>query len=32
MRGPRWVERAWIDHGDEVIKATQAYMGGGNNK
>lgn len=32
MRGPRWVERAWIDHGDEVIKATQDYMGGGDNK
>lgn len=30
MRGPHWVERAWIDHGDEVIKATQAYMGGNN--
>lgn len=32
MRGPRWVERAWIDHKDEVIKATQAYMGGGETK
>ena len=32
MRGPRWVERAWIDHISEVIKATEAYMGGGNNK
>ncbi len=32
MRGPRWVERAWIDHKDEVIKATQAYMGGGEKK
>ena len=30
MRGPRWVERAWIDHGKEIIKATQAYMEGGN--
>lgn len=30
MRGPRWVERAWIDHGNEIIKATQAYMEGGN--
>lgn len=30
MRGPRWVERAWIDHKDEIIKATQDYMGGDN--
>ena len=28
MRGPRWVERAWIDHGDEIIKAVQDYAGG----
>lgn len=28
MRGPRWVERAWIDHKDEIIKAVQAYSAG----
>lgn len=28
MRGPRWVERAWIDHSDEIIKAVQAYARG----
>ena len=30
MRGPHWVERAWIDHKDEIIQGTQAYMGGNN--
>lgn len=29
-RGPRWVERAWLDHGDSVIKATQTLINGGN--
>lgn len=28
MRGPRWVERAWIDHSNEIIKAVQDYAGG----
>lgn len=28
MRGPRWVERAWIDHSHEIIKAVQAYARG----
>lgn len=28
LRGPRWVERAWIDNKDSIIKATQGYMGG----
>ena len=26
MRGPRWCERAWIDHGDAVIESTQKTM------
>ena len=26
MRGPRWVERAWIDNGQEVITATEKYI------
>ena len=29
LRGPRWVERAWIDNGDDVIKAVQAYANNG---
>lgn len=32
MRGPRWVERAWIDHSNEIIKAVQAYARGEENK
>ena len=28
MRGPHWVERAWIDHKDEIIKAVQEYAAG----
>lgn len=26
MRGPRWVERCFIDHKDELIKKTQEFM------
>ena len=26
IRGARWVERAWIDHGDEVIKAVEKHI------
>jgi hypothetical protein len=28
LRGPRWVERCWIDNKDSIIKATEAYIGG----
>ena len=28
LRGPRWVERCWIDNKDSIIKATEAYAGG----
>lgn len=29
LHGPRWVERAWIDHGAKVIEATEKYANGG---
>ena len=29
LRGARWVQRAWIDHGDEVIKGIQKYVDSG---
>lgn len=32
LRGPRWVERAWIDHGAKVIEATEKYANGGSTK
>lgn len=32
IRGSRWVERAWIDHGDKVIEATEKYANGGEKK
>ena len=28
LRGPRWVERCWIDNKESIIKSTQDYMGG----
>jgi hypothetical protein len=28
LRGPRWVERCWIDNKDSIIKAVEAYIGG----
>ena len=28
LRGPKWVERCWIDNKDSIIKSTQAYIGG----
>ena len=28
LRGPRWVERCWIDNKDSIIRATEAYAGG----
>lgn len=28
LRGPRWVERCWIDNKDDIIKSTEAYIGG----
>lgn len=28
LRGPRWVERCWLDNKDSIIKATEAYIGG----
>lgn len=32
IQGPRWVERAWIDHSAKVIEATEKYANGGANK
>lgn len=29
IRGPRWVERAWIDHGQEVVQGIQRYVDSG---
>lgn len=28
LRGPRWVERCWIDNKDSIIQSTEAYIGG----
>lgn len=28
LRGPRWVERCWVDNKDAIIKSTQDYIGG----
>lgn len=28
-RGARWTERAWLDHKDEIIRATEIYLQGG---
>jgi hypothetical protein len=28
LRGPRWVERCWIDHKDELIKGMEKLVGG----
>lgn len=28
MRGPRWVERAWADRGNEVVKLVANFVGG----
>lgn len=27
MRGPRWVERSWIDHKNQVLEATARFIG-----
>lgn len=29
IRGAKWVERAWIDHGDEVIAGLQKFVDNG---
>lgn len=29
IRGSRWVERAWIDHGEKVIERVEKYANGG---
>ena len=26
LRGPRWVERCWLDNKDSIIKSTEAYI------
>lgn len=28
LRGPRWVERCWIDNKDSILKSVEAYIGG----
>lgn len=28
LRGAHWTRRAWVDHGDEIIKATAKFAGG----
>lgn len=28
LRGPRWVERCWIDNKGSIIKSTEAFIGG----
>ncbi len=28
LRGPKWVERCWIDNKDSIIQSTEAYIGG----
>ena len=28
LRGPKWVERCWIDNKESIIKSTQDYMRG----
>lgn len=32
LRGSRWVERAWIDHGQEVVEGLQRYVDAGGKK
>ncbi|MDL2276382.1 minor capsid protein [Breznakia sp. OttesenSCG-928-G09] len=29
MRGPKWTERAWVDHGDSVLHAVQQFVNRG---
>lgn len=29
LRGPRWVERCWIDNKDSIIKSVEAFIAGG---
>lgn len=29
LRGPHWVTRAMVDHGDAVVRATEGYMNRG---
>lgn len=28
LRGPKWVERCWIDNKDSIINSVEAYIGG----
>lgn len=28
LRGPKWVERCWIDNKSEIIKSVEKYIGG----
>lgn len=28
LRGPKWVERCWINNKDSIIKSVEAYIGG----
>ena len=28
LRGPKWVERCWIDNKDSILKSVEAYIGG----
>lgn len=28
LRGPKWVERCWLDNKDSIISSTEAYIGG----
>lgn len=29
LRGPRWVERCWIDNKDSILKSVEAFIMGG---
>lgn len=31
LRGPKWVQRAWIDNGKEVVDGIQRYIDSGGN-
>lgn len=28
LRGKQWAKRAWIDHGDEIVKSIANFVGG----
>lgn len=28
LRGPRWTERMWADHGKEIVRSTARFCGG----